>query len=149
VRAEFLALREREFVDAARVAGASSRRIIFKHILPNSVGVIIVAITLLMGAAILTEAAVGFLGFGIKRPDVSLGNLVSDYDSAFSSRPWLFVWPGVFILVIVLCLQFIGDGLRDAFDPRQKRVPKRKDLEKEIVRGDAGTAEADAAVTPS
>jgi peptide/nickel transport system permease protein len=149
VRAEFLALREREFVDAARVAGASSRRIIFKHILPNSVGVIVVAITLLMGAAILTEAAVGFLGFGIKRPDVSLGNLVSDYDSAFSSRPWLFIWPGVFILVIVLCLQFIGDGMRDAFDPRQKRVPKRKDLEKkEIVRGDVDTPEA-GAVTPS
>jgi ABC-type dipeptide/oligopeptide/nickel transport system permease subunit len=134
VRAEFLALREREFVDAARVAGASSRRIIFKHILPNSVGVIVVAVTLLMGAAILTEAALGFLGFGIQRPDVSLGNLVEDYDSAFNSRPWLFIWPGVFIVAIVLCLQFIGDGLRDAFDPRQKRVPKRKELEQERPR---------------
>jgi ABC-type dipeptide/oligopeptide/nickel transport system permease subunit len=140
VRAEFLALREREFVDAARVAGASSRRIIFKHILPNSVGVIIVAVTLLMGAAILTEAAISFLGFGIQRPDVSLGNLVQAYDSAFSSRPWLFVWPGVFIIVIVLCLQFIGDGLRDAFDPRQKRVPKRKDLEQEITRAEVETS---------
>ena len=139
VRAEFLALREREFVDAARVAGASSRRIIFKHILPNSVGVIVVSVTLLMGAAILTEAALGFLGFGIQRPDVSLGNLVEAYDSAFSSRPWLFLWPGVFIIVIVLCLQFIGDGLRDAFDPRQKRVPKRKDLEQEITRAEVET----------
>lgn len=130
VRAEFLALREREFVDAARVAGASSRRIIFKHILPNSVGVIIVSVTLLMGAAILTEAALGFLGFGIRRPDVSLGNIVEEYKAAFSTRPWLFVWPGVFIVAIVLGLQFIGDGLRDAFDPRQKRIPKRNDLDR-------------------
>ena len=129
MRAEFLALREREFVDAARVAGASNRRIIFKHILPNTVGTIVVATTLLMGAGILTEAALSFLGFGIRAPDVSLGSLVSDYQGAFSSRPWLFIWPGVFIVGIVLCLQFIGDGLRDAFDPRQKRIPKRKDLE--------------------
>jgi peptide/nickel transport system permease protein len=136
VRAEFLALREREFVDAARVAGASSRRIIFKHILPNSVGVIVVSITLLMGAAILTEAALGYLGFGIQRPDVSLGNIVEQYKTAFSTRPWLFVWPGVFIVVIVLCLQFIGDGLRDAFDPRQKRIPKRKDLESGATKGE-------------
>ena len=129
VRAEFLALREREFVDAARVAGASNRRIIFKHILPNTVGTIVVSVTLLMGAGILIEAALGFLGFGVRAPDISLGSLVNDYQGAFTSRPWLFIWPGVFIIVIVLCLQFIGDGLRDAFDPRQKRIPKRKDLE--------------------
>ena len=130
VRAEFLALREREFVDAARVAGASSRRIIFKHILPNSVGVIVVSITLLMGGAILTEAALGYLGFGIRPPDRSLGNIIEDYKTAFSVRPWLFVWPGIIIVTLVLCLQFIGDGLRDAFDPRQKRIPKRKDLDR-------------------
>jgi ABC-type dipeptide/oligopeptide/nickel transport system permease subunit len=130
VRAEFLALREREFVDAARVAGASSKRIIFKHILPNSVGTIVVATTLLMGAGILTEAALSFIGFGIQAPNVSLGALVNDYDSAFSSRPWLFVFPGMMIVIIVLCLQFIGDGLRDAFDPRQKRVPRFKDLKR-------------------
>jgi ABC-type dipeptide/oligopeptide/nickel transport system permease subunit len=82
-----------------------------------------------MGAGILTEAALGFLGFGIRSPDISLGQLVSQYAGAFSTRPWLFVWPGIFIVGIVLCLQFIGDGLRDAFDPRQKRIPKRKDLE--------------------
>ena len=128
VRAEFLALREREFVDAARVAGASNRRIILKHILPNSVGTIIVSLTLLLGAGILAEAAIGFLGFGIQSPDYSLGSLVSLYQGSFTSRPWLFIWPGVFIVVIVLCLQFVGDGLRDAFDPRQKRIPKRKDL---------------------
>ena len=129
VRAEFLAYREREFVDAAKVAGASSRRIIFKHILPNTIGTIVVSTTLLMGAGILTEAALSYLGFGIQTPEVSLGSLVSEYQGAFSTRPWLFVWPGLFIIAIVLCLQFIGDGLRDAFDPRQKRIPKRKDLE--------------------
>ena len=138
VRAEFLALREREFVDAARVGGASNRRIILKHILPNTVGTIVVAMTLLMGAGILTEAALGFLGFGIQSPDVSLGSLVSQYQGAFTSRPWLFIWPGVFIIMIVLCLQFIGDGLRDAFDPRQKRIPKRKDLERERTQQLAG-----------
>ena len=131
VRAEFLALREREFVDAARVANASDRRIIFKHILPNSVGTIVVSTTLLMGAGILTEAALGFLGFGVRAPEVSLGTLVNAYQGAYETRPWLFVWPGVFVVAIVLCLQFIGDGLRDAFDPRQKRIPKRKDLDRE------------------
>lgn len=129
VRAEFLALREREFVDAARVAGASSARIIFKHILPNTLGTIIVSTTLLMGGGILTEAALSFVGFGIQAPNISLGSLVNDYDNAFHARPWLFVFPGLFIILIVISLQFIGDGLRDAFDPRQKRIPKFKDLE--------------------
>ena len=146
VRAEFLALREREFVDAAKVAGASSRRIIFKHILPNTVGTIVVSTTLLMGGGILTEAALSFLDFGIQSPNVSLGSLVNDYQGAFSSRPWLFVWPGLFIIGIVLCLQFIGDGLRDAFDPRQKRIPKRKDLE---VRGAAAAVPPDTVVGAS
>jgi ABC-type dipeptide/oligopeptide/nickel transport system permease subunit len=129
VRAEFLALREREFVDAARVAGASSRRIIFKHILPNTLGTIVVSTTLLMGGGILTEAALSFVGFGIQAPNISLGALVNDYDNAFHARPWLFVFPGLFIIMIVISLQFIGDGLRDAFDPRQKRIPKFKDLQ--------------------
>jgi ABC-type dipeptide/oligopeptide/nickel transport system permease subunit len=142
VRAEFLALREREFVDAARVANASDRRIIFKHILPNTVGTIVVSTTLLMGAGILTESALGFLGFGVRRPEVSLGTLVSDYDSAYSTRPWLFLWPGFFVVAIVLCLQFIGDGLRDAFDPRQKRIPKRRDLERDDAEGRAKGAAA-------
>lgn len=128
VRGEFLALREREFVDAARVAGASNLRIIFKHILPNTVGVIVVNVTLLMAGGILVEAALSFLGFGIQFPDVSLGSLISDNATSFNTRPWLFLWPGVFIIVIALCVNFIGDGLRDAFDPRQKRVPKAKDL---------------------
>lgn len=129
VRAEFLSLREREFVDAARVAGASNVRIIFKHIAPNTIGTVIVSVTLLMGAGILTEAALSFLGFGINDPDVSLGSLVQLYQSAYGTRSWLFLFPGIMIVSIVLCLQFIGDGLRDAFDPRQKRIPKFKDLQ--------------------
>ncbi len=129
VRAEFLTLREREFVDAARVAGASDRRIIFKHILPNTVGVIAVQATLTISGGILAEAALGFLGFGIQPPDVSLGSLISQYQGAMlTGEPYLFLWPSIFIILIVLSLNFIGDGLRDAFDPRQKRIPKAKDL---------------------
>ncbi len=123
VRGEFFSLREREFVDAARVAGASNLRIIFRHILPNTAGVLIVNITLTMAGAILLEAALSYLGFGINPPDVSLGQLLSQYQTSFNTRPWLFWWPGIFIIVIVLCINFIGDGLRDAFDPRQRRMP--------------------------
>lgn len=130
VRAEVLSLREREFVDAARVAGASNRRIIFKHILPNAIGVIIVNSTLLMAAAILLETALSFLGFGVQSPDTSLGKIISDNQAAFATRPWLFWWPGVFIIAIALCINFIGDGLRDAFDPRQKRLPSARALAK-------------------
>ncbi len=130
VRGEFLSLREREFVDAARVAGASNTRIIFKHILPNAVGVIIVATTLLMSSAILLETALSYLGFGIQPPEVSLGKLISDYQGAFATRPWLFWWPGLFIVAIALSVNFIGDGLRDAFDPRQKRIPSQRKMEK-------------------
>jgi ABC-type dipeptide/oligopeptide/nickel transport system permease subunit len=127
VRGEFLTLREREFVDAARVAGARNRRIIFKHILPNAVGVIIVSVTLLMSGAILLETALSYLGFGVTAPDVSLGLLISTYEDAFNTRPWLFWYPGFFIVTIALSINFIGDGLRDAFDPRQKRQITRKD----------------------
>jgi peptide/nickel transport system permease protein len=122
VRADVLGLREREFVDAARVAGASSGRIMFVHILPNAVGVILVNTTLLMAATILTEAALGFLGFGVQPPDVSLGSIVFQYENAFDTRPWLFFSPTIFVVIIALAVNFIGDGLRDAFDPRQKRA---------------------------
>ena len=122
VRADVLGLREREFVDAARVAGASSGRIMFVHILPNAIGVILVNTTLLMAATILTEAALGFLGFGVQPPDVSLGSIVFQYENAFATRPWLFFSPTIFVVIIALTVNFIGDGLRDAFDPRQKRA---------------------------
>lgn len=134
VRSEFLSLREREFVDAARVSGASDARIIFKHILPNSVGVITVAATLLMAGAILGETALSFLGFGVVPPDTSLGRIISDNQAAFSTRPWLFWWPGVFIIAIALSINFIGDGLRDAFDPRQKKVPTARAFARAVKR---------------
>ncbi len=122
VRGDVLGLREREFVDAARVAGASNSRIMFVHILPNAIGVIVVNTTLLMAATILTEAALGFLGFGVQPPDVSLGSIIYQYENAFDTRPWLFFWPATFVVIIALTINFIGDGLRDAFDPRQKRA---------------------------
>lgn len=128
VRGEFLSLREREFVDAARVAGASNLRIIFKHILPNAIGTVIVSVTLLMSSAILLETALSFLGFGIVPPEISLGQLINQYQQAFATRPWLFWWPGLFIIVIALSINFIGDGLRDAFDPRQKRIPSERKM---------------------
>ncbi|HRP99443.1 MAG TPA: ABC transporter permease, partial [Terrimesophilobacter sp.] len=126
VRGEFLTLREREYVDAARVFGASDSRIMFKHILPNAIGVVIVTTTLVMAAAILLETGLSFIGFGIRSPDVSLGLIISQNQTAFSTRPYLFVWPGVFIVIIALAVNFIGDGLRDAFDPRQSRFVARK-----------------------
>lgn len=130
VRAEFLTLREREFVDAARLAGASDMRIIFKHILPNAIGVVTVNVSLMMSSAILTETALSYLGFGVKAPDWSLGSLISANQTAFSTRPWLFWFPGLFILVLSLCVNFVGDGLRDAFDPRQKKFNPRKAKER-------------------
>jgi peptide/nickel transport system permease protein len=122
VRGEFLSLREKEFVESARAMGASSPRIIFKHVMPNAIGTIIVAATLTIAAAILLESAISYLGFGIRAPDTSLGLLISTYQNAFGTRPWLFWWPGLFIILIALSVNFIGDGLRDAFDPKQTRV---------------------------
>jgi peptide/nickel transport system permease protein len=130
VRTEFLTLREREFVDAARVAGASDRRIIFKHILPNAIGIIVVVGTLLLSGAILAETALSYLGFGVRAPDVSLGLLISQYQGSFGISPWLFWWPGALIISIALCVNFIGDGLRDAFDPRQRRHISMKERKK-------------------
>ncbi|RKN36903.1 ABC transporter permease [Streptomyces hoynatensis] len=122
VRGEVLSLREKEFVEAARSVGTPARRIIFKHILPNTMGIIIVSATLAIASAVLTESALSFLSLGVQPPDTSLGRLITDYRTALSVRPWLFYWPGLFIVAIALSVNFIGDGLRDAFDPRQTRV---------------------------
>lgn len=122
VRGEVLSLREREFVTAAEAIGTGSGRIIFKHILPNTIGTIIVSATLTIAATILLESALSFLGYGVRPPDTSLGLLISQYQNAFQTRPWLFWWPGLFILGIALSVNFLGDGLRDAFDPRQNRT---------------------------
>lgn len=122
VRGMFISLREREFVEAARALGASDARIIVRHLLPNSIGPIIVNATLLVGVAIVTETALSFLGFGIAPPDTSLGRLVSQNVNAARLHWWLFYMPGVYLLLISLCINFVGDGLRDAIDPRQDRV---------------------------
>ncbi len=110
VRGEFLSLREKEFVEAARAMGAGSGRIIFKHILPNVIGVIIVSATLTIAGAILLETALSYLGFGVKSPDTSLGALISEYETAFLVRPWLFWFPGLFIIAIALASTSSGTG---------------------------------------
>ena len=122
VRGEVLSIKEREFVEAARAMGANPFRIITRHILPNIISTIIVSATLTIAAAILLETALSFLGFGVQAPDTSLGKLISEYQTAFATRPWLFWFPGLMIIGIALSVNFIGDGLRDAFDPRQNKV---------------------------
>jgi ABC-type dipeptide/oligopeptide/nickel transport system permease subunit len=121
VRGVFLSLREKEYVEAAKAAGARDGRIMFRHILPNTLGPIIVNATLSVALAILTEAALSFLGFGIKPPTPSLGVLVSEAQTN-PQQWWLTVFPGLTIVAIVLFVNFMGDGLRDALDPTQRRV---------------------------
>ncbi len=122
VRGSFLSLREKEYVEAAKAAGSGDLRIMFRHMLPNAIGPIVVNATLIVGIAILTEAALSFLGFGIQPPNPSLGKLISDGQDVSSSMWWLVTFPGLTIVLIVLCINFIGDGLRDALDPTQRRT---------------------------
>jgi peptide/nickel transport system permease protein len=117
VRATFLTLREKEFVTAARCLGVSNLRIMGRHILPNTVGPIIVAATLEMGYAIMEEAGLSFLGFGIQPPTPSWGNLLSNAQEHLTKHPWLAIFPGLMIFVAIISINYIGDGLRDAFDP--------------------------------
>jgi peptide/nickel transport system permease protein len=122
VRAQFLGLREREFVEAARSMGAGNARIIFRHILPNAIAPIIVAATFGIASAILTEAGLSFLGLGVQPPTASWGNLVNTAQSAavLKQMPWLWIPPGSLIALAVLSINFVGDGLRDTFDPRSR-----------------------------
>ncbi|MGH8774199.1 MAG: ABC transporter permease [Jiangellaceae bacterium] len=122
VRGVVLSLREQEFIEASRAMGSTDARIILRHLIPNAAGPIIVAGTLAVAFAILAEAALSFLGFGIQPPDTSLGLLIETARTAPFTRPWLFYPPGVFIILICLTINFIGDGLRDALDPRQTMV---------------------------
>jgi ABC-type dipeptide/oligopeptide/nickel transport system permease subunit len=122
VRGVFLSLREKEYVEAAKAAGAGDLRIIFRHMLPNAMGPIIVNMTLTVAGAILIEAALSFLGFGIKPPTPALGALISDGQNEMQTAWWLVVFPGIAIMILVLCINFIGDGMRDALDPTQRRV---------------------------
>jgi ABC-type dipeptide/oligopeptide/nickel transport system permease subunit len=122
VRGIFLSLREKEFVEAAKAAGAGDARIIVRHLLPNAVGPIIVSMTLIIAAAILVEAALSFLGFGIQPPTPALGKLIADGQTQGLESWWLVTFPGLVIVVIALAVNFIGDGLRDALDPTQRRL---------------------------
>ena len=121
VRGVFLSLREKEYVEAAKASGAGDMRIMFRHILPNTLGPVVVAGTLAVATAILVEAALSFLGFGIKPPTTSLGVLVASGQNN-PQKWWVTVFPGLTIVAIVLCINFMGDGLRDALDPQQRRV---------------------------
>ncbi len=123
VRSQFLSLREKEYVEAAHALGASNVRIIFKHLIPNALGSLIVWTTLAAATAIILEASLTYLGFGVNGANqTSLGRLVSDGVQATTTRPWLFYFPGVTLLIIVLSINLIGDGIRDAFDPSNRRV---------------------------
>ena len=122
VRGLFLSLREKEYIEAAKASGSGDVRIIFRHMLPNSMGPIIVNMTLVTAGAILTEAALSFLGFGIKPPTPALGKLIAEGETQMQTQWWLVVFPGLVIVAIVMCINFIGDGLRDALDPTQRRI---------------------------
>ncbi|HXY85102.1 MAG TPA: ABC transporter permease [Gaiellaceae bacterium] len=118
-RGQFLSLREKEYVEAAKAAGSGDTRIMFRHIIPNMMGPIVVTGTLAVASAILVEAALAFLGLGIKPPTPALGALVVEGQTNPQAW-WLTVFPGLTLLIIVLCVNFVGDGLRDALDPQQR-----------------------------
>jgi peptide/nickel transport system permease protein len=118
VRASFLSLREREFAEAARALGNADVRIIFRHLLPNAVAPIIVAATLDVANVIILESTLSFLGFGIQPPTASWGNMLANAEANMAIAPWAAVFPGLCILVTVLAINYLGDGLRDALDPK-------------------------------
>jgi peptide/nickel transport system permease protein len=117
VRAAFLTLRELDFVSATRALGGSDLRIILNHILPNAIGPIIVECTLELGYAIIEESGLSFLGFGIQPPTASWGNLLGNAQENFTKYPWLAIFPGLMIFLAIISVNYIGDGLRDAYDP--------------------------------
>jgi peptide/nickel transport system permease protein len=117
VRASFLTLRELDYVHASRCLGASDLYIVIRHILPNAVGPIIVESTLELGYAIIEESGLSFLGFGIQPPTPSWGNLLSNAQEYLVKYPWLSIFPGMMIFLAIISVNYIGDGLRDAFDP--------------------------------
>lgn len=121
VRGEFLSLKEKEFVEASRALGVRDVRVMFRHLLPNAIGPVIVAATLDVGYAILYESSLSFLGIGIQPPAASWGNMLSNAQANIYTAPWLAIWPGLCIFLTVLAFNFVGDGLRDALDPKLKR----------------------------
>ena len=121
VRATFLSLKHRDFVEAARAIGARDRDIIVRHMLPNSLGPIVVAATLGVASAIISESTLSFLGLGVQPPTPTWGNMLKDATSEMGQAPWTAIFPGLAIFLAVVSVNFIGDGLRDAFDPRHAR----------------------------
>lgn len=121
VRGEFVALKHREFIEAARASGASDARIVFRHLLPNAMAPIIVTATLILATNLIAEAMISFLGLGIHPPTPSWGNMLTESQTYLINSPFLAIFPGLLILITVLCVNLIGDGLRDALDPRLKR----------------------------
>jgi len=120
IRAKVFSLREKEFIEAALMTGASDARIIRSHLLPHLVAPIIVYSTLIVAAYILSEAALSFLGVGIKVPTASWGNLLADAPNFYTTVPLLMLWPGIAVVLTTLAFNLLGDGLRDAFDPRSR-----------------------------
>jgi peptide/nickel transport system permease protein len=120
IRALVLSLKQQEFIVAARALGSSNRRIIFRHILPNVLAPVIVSATLGMAGAILTESYVSFLGLGVQPPTASWGNMIQRAAEKIDTAWWLWAFPGGLILLTILSINFIGDGLRDALDPRSR-----------------------------
>lgn len=120
VRGEFLSLREQEFVEASKAVGGKPGWIIFRHMIPNAMAPIFVAATLAVGDAIIFESALSFLGMGIQPPIPSWGNMLSNAQEYMISTPWLAIYPGAMIFLVVVSINFIGDGLRDALDPKLK-----------------------------
>jgi peptide/nickel transport system permease protein len=121
MRAQVLSIREKEYVEAARMIGASDARIIRSHVLPHLVAPMIVYSTLIVASYVLLEAGLSFLGLGIKPPTASWGNLLADAPQYYTTRPLLMVWPGLAVLITTLAFNLLGDGLRDAFDPRSSQ----------------------------
>ena len=120
VEGQIRALRERDFAVSAEVMGASDRWIIFRELLPNAVAAIVVAATLIVARAILLESYISFLGYGIQPPTPSWGNMLTNAQQYFDTAPWLAIFPGVMITLAVTSFNFLGDGLRDALDPRME-----------------------------
>ena len=121
VRGQTLSLREREFVQAAQLIGVSTPRIILRHIAPNLIGVVIVYVTLTIPQAILIESFLSFLGLGVQEPQTSLGKLVNDGTDQMEGASWLLLIPGTLLATILMCFNFLGDGMRDLFDSRQSQ----------------------------
>ena len=125
VRGLTLSLREREFVQAARFTGVPSYAIIFRHLLPNMSSFLIIDATLNVGGAILAESGLSYFGFGVQFPDVSLGTLIADGTGSALTFPWIFLFPGLCLIIAVLAVNVMGDGLRDALDPNSSAVKAR------------------------